>query len=52
MIKELNKTQSILVQRRLDANQFEKYNYTYDKPMLTISINLGNFKMFKMYVKF
>lgn len=43
MIKELNKTQSILVQCRLDADQIEEYNYNYNGPKLTISINLNNF---------
>jgi proliferating cell nuclear antigen len=43
MIKELNKTQSILVQCKLDADQFEKYKYNHNQPKLTISINLGNF---------
>lgn len=43
MIKELNKTQSILVQCKLDADQFEEYKYTHTQPKLTISINLGNF---------
>jgi proliferating cell nuclear antigen len=43
MIKELNKTQSILVQCKLDADQFEEYKYNHNQPTLTISINLGNF---------
>lgn len=43
MIKELNKTQSILVQCKLDADQFEEYKYNYNGPKLNISINLGNF---------
>jgi len=41
-IKEINKTSSILVHCKLDANKFEYYKYTYNKKKLTIGVNLNN----------
>ena len=43
VIKELNKTSSILIHCKLDADRFEYYNYNYKYNKLTIGINLGNF---------
>ena len=43
VIKELNKTSSILIHCKLDADQFEHYEYKYKHPKLTIGINLNNF---------
>lgn len=43
MIKEINKTNSVLVQCKLDADQFENYKYNYSGSSYTISINLSNF---------
>jgi proliferating cell nuclear antigen len=43
VIKELNKTSSILIHCKLDADQFEEYEYNYKHPKLTIGINLANF---------
>ena len=43
VIKELNKTSSILIHCKLDADQFEHYEYNYKQPKLTIGINLTNF---------
>ena len=43
VIKEINKTSSILIHCKLDADQFEYYNYNYKHPKLTIGINLNNF---------
>ena len=41
-IKELNKTQSILIHCKLDANQFDHFEYNSDKDSITIGINLSN----------
>lgn len=41
-IKELNKTQSILIHCKLDANQFDSYEFSYSKEKITIGINLSN----------
>ena len=41
-IKEVNKTSSILVHCRLDADKFEEYHYSYHKKKLTIGVNLNN----------
>ena len=41
-IKEVNKTSSILVHCRLDADKFEEYHYSYHKKKLTIGVNLAN----------
>lgn len=43
LIKELNKTNSVLIQCKLDADQFEQYKYNYNGTSYTISINLNNF---------
>jgi proliferating cell nuclear antigen len=43
VIKELNKTSSILIHCKLDADQFEHYEYSYKHPKLTLGINLTNF---------
>ena len=43
VIKELNKTSSILIHCKLDADQLEHYEYNYKYPKLTIGINLTNF---------
>jgi proliferating cell nuclear antigen len=43
VIKELNKTSSILIHCKLDANMFEHYDYNYKHSKLTIGINLSNF---------
>lgn len=42
IIKEINKTGTILVYTRLDADKFDNYNYNYRKKKLTIGINLNN----------
>ena len=42
IIKEVNKTSSILVHCRLDADKFEYYKYNYPKKKLTIGVNLAN----------
>ena len=42
VIKELNKTQSILIHCKLDADQFENYEYNYHKDKFTIGMNLSN----------
>lgn len=43
VIKELNKTSSILIHCKLDADQFEYYNYNYEYSKIVIGINLNNF---------
>ena len=43
VIKELNKTSSILIHCKLNADQFEYYSYDYPHSKLTIGINLNNF---------
>ena len=43
VIKELNKTSSILIHCKLEADQFEHYEYNYKHNKLTIGINLNNF---------
>ena len=42
VIKEINKTQSILIHCKLDADQFEEYEYKYHKDRFSIGINLTN----------
>ena len=42
IIKEINKTSSILVHCRLDANKFEYYNFNYHKKKFNIGVNLSN----------
>lgn len=43
VIKELNKTSSILIHCKLDADQFDYYKYNYEFKKLVIGINLNNF---------
>ena len=43
VIKELNKTSSILIHCKLDADQFDYYKYNYEYDKLVIGINLNNF---------
>ena len=53
VIKELNKTSSILIHCKLDANMFEHYVYNYKHEKLTIGINLNNFlKCIKLMTHF
>jgi len=42
VMKELNKSGSILVFSKLDANKFDKYKYSYHKKRITIGVNLDN----------
>jgi hypothetical protein len=42
IIKEINKTGTILVYVKLDAEKFDTYNYNYNKPKITVGINLNN----------
>jgi proliferating cell nuclear antigen len=42
VMKELNKSGSILVYSKLDADKFDKYVYTYNKKRITIGVNLDN----------
>ena len=42
IIKEINKTGTILVYTKLDADKFDYYNYNYNKKKLTLGLNLGN----------
>jgi hypothetical protein len=42
VMKELNKSGSILVYSKLDSDKFDKYNYTYNKKKITIGVNLDN----------
>ena len=43
MIKEINKTSTILIHCKLDADKFDTYNYNYKAEKLSIGINLNNF---------
>ncbi len=43
IIKEVNKTSSILIHCKLDADKFDSYYYNYKNDKLTIGINLSNF---------
>ena len=43
LIKEVNKTNSILVHCKLEADKFEIYDYNYNLDKLVIGINLNNF---------
>ena len=43
VIKEINKTSSILIHCKLEADKFDSYNYNYKNDKLTIGINLSNF---------
>jgi len=42
IIKEINKTGTILVYVRLDADKFDIYNYNYHKNKIAVGINLNN----------
>lgn len=42
VIKEINKTGTILVYVRLDADKFDIYNYNYHKNQISVGINLNN----------
>jgi proliferating cell nuclear antigen len=42
IIKEINKTGTILVYTKLDADKFDYYNYNYNKKKLTLGLNLSN----------
>ncbi len=42
IIKEINKTGTILAYVRLDADKFDIYNYYYNKNKIVVGINLGN----------
>jgi proliferating cell nuclear antigen len=42
IIKEINKTGTILVYTKLDADKFDYYNYNYNKKKLTLGLNLNN----------
>lgn len=43
IIKEVNKTSSILVYAKLNADKFDHYVYNYKKSKFTIGVNLANF---------
>ena len=43
IIRQMNKTSSILLHCKLDADKFDYYHYNYNKEKLTIGINLTNF---------
>ena len=42
-IKEINKTSTLLIHCKLDADKFDTYNYNHKAEKLTIGINLHNF---------
>jgi proliferating cell nuclear antigen len=42
IIKEINKTGTILVYIKLDADKFDYYNYNYHKKKISLGINLNN----------
>lgn len=42
VIKELNKSGTILVYTKLDSDKFDKYKYNYNKKKITIGVNLDN----------
>jgi proliferating cell nuclear antigen len=42
IIKEINKTGTILVYTKLDADKFDYYNYNYNKSKLSLGLNLNN----------
>jgi len=42
IIKEINKTGTILVYTKLDADKFDYYNYNYSKSKLSLGLNLNN----------
>jgi len=41
LIKEINKYNSLMVHVKLDAKNFESYQYNYSEPNLTVGINLS-----------
>jgi proliferating cell nuclear antigen PCNA len=43
MIKEINKTSTIIIHCKLDADKFDTYTYNYKAEKLSIGINLNNF---------
>ena len=42
IIKEINKSGTILVYTKLDSDKFDKYKYNYHKKKITIGVNLDN----------
>jgi len=42
IMKEINKSGTILVYSKLDADKFDKYKYNYSKKKITIGVNLDN----------
>ena len=42
IIKEINKSGTILVYSKLDSDKFDKYKYNYHKKKITIGVNLDN----------
>jgi len=42
IIKEINKTGTILVYTKLDADKFDSYTYNYDKNKISLGLNLNN----------
>jgi len=42
IIKEINKTGTILVYTKLDADKFDYYNYNYNKNKFSVGLNLNN----------
>ena len=42
VMKELNKSGTILAYSKLDADRFDKYKYNYNKKKITIGVNLDN----------
>jgi proliferating cell nuclear antigen len=42
VMKELNKSGTILVYSKLEADKFDKYKYNYSKKKITIGVNLDN----------
>jgi proliferating cell nuclear antigen len=42
IIKEVNKSGTILIYSKLDADKFDKYKYNYNQKKITIGVNLDN----------
>jgi len=42
IIKEVNKTSTVLAFVKLDADKFDEYNYNYNLPKLCLGLNLSN----------
>jgi proliferating cell nuclear antigen len=42
IMKEINKSGTILVYSKLDSDKFDKYKYNYHKKKITIGVNLDN----------